>query len=184
MCGIESAGFEQDEQKMDWAITKDVMLHAYMFTQSGIPMLYSGDEIGQVNDYTYKDDPEKAPDSRYIHRGKFNWDLVENIKDTSSVQGRIFGALDHLEKIRRSEAVFDADAQVYTKDYSDQSILWIVRKAGGEELHAVFNCSDYPKTIWMPETAEYMNLLTGRSDEVTTVNLPGWGFMWMKRKYN
>ncbi len=90
MCGIESAGFEQDEQKMDWAITKDVMLHAYMFTQSGIPMLYSGDEIGQVNDYTYKDDPEKAPDSRYIHRGKFNWDLVENIKDTSSVQGRIF----------------------------------------------------------------------------------------------
>ena len=184
MCGIESAGFEQDEQKMDWAITKDVMLHAYMFTQSGIPMLYSGDEIGQVNDYTYKDDPEKAPDSRYIHRGKFNWDLVENIKDTSSVQGRIFGALDHLEKIRRSEAVFDADAQVYTKDYSDQSILWIVRKAGGEELHAVFNFSDYPKTIWMPETAEYMNLLTGRSDEVTTVNLPGWGFMWMKRKYN
>ena len=184
MCGIESAGFEQDEQKMDWAITKDVMLHAYMFTQSGIPMLYSGDEIGQVNDYTYKDDPEKAPDSRYIHRGKFNWDLVENIKDTSSVQGRIFGALDHLEKIRRSEAVFDADAQVYTKDYSDQSILWIVRKAGEEELHAVFNFSDYPKTIWMPETAEYMNLLTGRSDEVTTVNLPGWGFMWMKRKYN
>ena len=168
MCGIESAGFEQDEQKMDWAITKDVMLHAYMFTQSGIPMLYSGDEIGQVNDYTYKDDPEKAPDSRYIHRGKFNWDLVENIKDTSSVQGRIFGALDHLEKIRRSEAVFDADAQVYTKDYSDQSILWIVRKAGGEELHAVFNFSDYPKTIWMPETAEYMDLLTGRSDEVTT----------------
>ena len=184
MCGIESAGFEQDEQKMDWAITKDVMLHAYMFTQSGIPMLYSGDEIGQVNDYTYKDDPEKAPDSRYIHRGKFNWDLVENIKDTSSVQGRIFGALDHLEKIRRSEAVFDADAQVYTKDYSDQSILWIVRKAGEEELHAVFNFSDYPKTIWMPETAEYMDLLTGRSDEVTTVNLPGWGFMWMKRKYN
>ena len=24
-------------------------------------MLYSGDEIGQVNDYTYKDDPEESP---------------------------------------------------------------------------------------------------------------------------
>ena len=36
MCGVESAGFEQDEEKMDWAVTKDVMLHAYMFTQSGI----------------------------------------------------------------------------------------------------------------------------------------------------
>ena len=31
------------------------MLHAYMFMQSGIPVLYSGDEIAQVNDYTYKE---------------------------------------------------------------------------------------------------------------------------------
>ena len=182
MCGVESAGFEQDEEKMDRAITKDVMLHAYMFTQSGIPMLYSGDEIGQVNDYTYKDDPEKAPDSRYIHRGKFNWDLVENIKDKSSVQGRIFNALGKLEKIRRSEPVFNADAKVWTKDYSDQSILWIVRRAEGEELHAVFNFSDYPKTVWMPEKAEYTNLLSGGMDDIVTVDLPGWGFFWMKRK--
>ena len=182
MCGVESAGFEQDEQKMDQAITKDVMLHAYMFTQSGIPMLYSGDEIGQVNDYTYKDDPEKAPDSRYIHRGKFNWDLVDNIANKESVQGKIFQSLDKLEAIRRNEAVFNTDAEVYTKDYSDQSVLWIIRRAEGEELHAVFNFSDYPKTIWMPETAEYTDLLTDKKAEVTTVDLPGWGFFWMKRK--
>ena len=182
MCGVESAGFEQDEQKMANAIRKDVMLHAYMFTQSGIPMLYSGDEVGQVNDYTYKDDPEKAPDSRYIHRGKFNWDLVDNIGNKESVQGKIFQALDKLEAIRRNEAVFNTDAEVYTKDYSDQSVLWIIRRAEGEELHAVFNFSDYPKTIWMPETAEYTDLLTGKKAEVTTVDLPGWGFFWMKKK--
>lgn len=63
MCGIESAGFEGNEGKMEQAVRKDLMLHAYMFMQSGIPMLYSGDEIGQVNDYTYKEDPakEKTP---------------------------------------------------------------------------------------------------------------------------
>ena len=43
--------------------------------QSGIPMLYSGDEIGQVNDYTYKENPLKREDSRYIHRGVFHWEL-------------------------------------------------------------------------------------------------------------
>ena len=85
MCGIESAGFEQDEEKMNWAIEKDLMLHAYMFTQSGIPMLYSGDEVAQVNDYTYKEDPDKAPDSRYIHRGKFNWELAERISEKGDV---------------------------------------------------------------------------------------------------
>ena len=181
MCGVESAGFEQDDEKMNWAIRKDLMLHAYMFTQSGIPMLYSGDEIGQVNDYTYKEDPEKAPDSRYIHRGKFSWDLVENIKDKASVQGRIFNGLEDLEKIRRTEAVFNTDAEVYMKDYDDTSILWIVRKAEGEELHAVFNFSDQGKTIWMPEKAVYTNLVTGVKEEVETVELSGWDFVWMKR---
>ena len=181
MCGVESAGFEQNDEKMNWAIRKDLMLHAYMFTQSGIPMLYSGDEIGQVNEYTYKEDPDKAADSRYIHRGKFNWDLVDNIKDKTSVQGRIFNGLEKLEKIRRTEAVFNSDAEVYTKDYSDTSILWIVRKAEGEELHAVFNFSDEGKTIWMPEKAVYTNLMTGVTEEVETVELSGWDFVWMKR---
>ena len=181
MCGIESAGFEQDEEKMERAVVKDIMLHAYMFTQSGIPMLYSGDEIGQVNDYTYKDDPDKAPDSRYIHRGKFCWELAENIEKKGSVQEKIFHALTRLEEIRRNDAVFSADAEVYTKDYSDTSILWIVRKAAGRELHAVFNFSDKEKEIWMPEVTEYKNLLTGKTEVIEKTELQSWDFLWLER---
>ena len=66
MCGIEKALYEQDEAALEKAIQYDLTLHAYMFMQSGIPVLYSGDEIGQLNDYTYKDDPNKATDSRYV----------------------------------------------------------------------------------------------------------------------
>ena len=66
MCGIEAAGFEGNAEKMQTAIQEDLMLHAYMLTQSGIPMLYSGDELGQVNDYSYKEDAEKVSDSRYL----------------------------------------------------------------------------------------------------------------------
>ncbi len=181
MCGIESAGFEQDAQKMKQAVGKDIMLHAYMFTQSGIPMIYSGDEVGQVNDYSYKEDPEKAPDSRYIHRGKFNWALAEQISEKGSVQDRLFHALNRLEEIRRSESVFNTDAEVYTKDYSDRSILWIVRKAGGEELHAVFNFSDCDKEVWMPEVTEYENLITGEKTVIEKTGIPAWGFLWVKK---
>ena len=39
MCGIEKAGFEQNEAAMERAVRLDVMLHAYMFMQSGIPVL-------------------------------------------------------------------------------------------------------------------------------------------------
>ena len=181
MCGIESAGFEQEAQKMKQAVGKDIMLHAYMFTQSGIPMIYSGDEVGQVNDYSYKEDPEKAPDSRYIHRGKFNWELAEQISEKGSVQDRLFHALNRLEEIRRSESVFNTDAEVYTKDYSDRSILWIVRKAEGEELHAVFNFSDCDKEVWMPEVTKYENLITGERTVIEKTGIPAWGFLWVKK---
>ena len=50
MCGIEAAGFEGNAEKMQVAIQEDLMLHAYMLTQSGIPMLYSGDELGQIRE--------------------------------------------------------------------------------------------------------------------------------------
>lgn len=182
MCGIEAAGFEGDDAAMDTALRKDIMLHAYMFTQSGLPIIYSGDEVGQVNDYTYKEDPEKVEDSRYIHRGTFDWSLAENIASKGTVQQRIFDALQQLERIRRTEPVFSAEAEVHTKDYSDTSILWIVRRAGDATLHAVFNFSDEAKTIWMPEAGTYTDLMSGEAAEVATVDMPAWGFIWMLQK--
>lgn len=79
------------------------MLHAYMMVQSGIPMLYSGDEIGQVNDYTYKNDPEKRVDSRYIHRGKFDWKLADGRKRKGTVQKELFDGIGKLRSIRSKE---------------------------------------------------------------------------------
>ena len=179
MCGIEAAGFEGNPEAMDVAIRKDVMLHAYMFSQSGLPIIYSGDEIGQVNDYTYKDDPEKAADSRYIHRGSFPWELTANIrKRKTTVQGRLFGALSHLEAIRREEPVFDADSEVEVVDYSDPSILWIRRRMDGRVLDAVFNFCDERRTLWMPEEGEYLDLVSGKADEFQTFELESWDFRW------
>ena len=151
-----------------------------MLTQSGLPIIYSGDEVAQVNDYSYVEDPERADDSRYIHRGRFPWELTERIDEEGSVQQRIFDGLQLLERVRREDPVFSAGARVWPKDYSDPAILWIVREVDGETLHAVFNFSDQPKTVWMPEPAEYTDLVAGTNEEVATVDLPAWGFTWLK----
>lgn len=66
---------------MERAVQFDLTLHAMMFMQTGIPMLYSGDELAQVNDYSYKDDPKKAGDSCYLHRGKLRWEQSEHMQD-------------------------------------------------------------------------------------------------------
>lgn len=178
MCGIEKAGFEHDEEAMNAAVREDIMLHAYMLTQSGIPMLYSGDELGQVNDYSYKNNPEKCADSRYIHRGKLPWELAEDKEDATTVQGNIFQTLDRLEKIRRQEMTFDKDADVYTYDVHDDSILCVLREYKGKRFFGIFNFSNQEKTAWMQEKGMYRNLLTGEKAELKDISLSGYEFRW------
>ena len=178
MCGIEKAGFEHDEEAMNAAVREDIMLHAYMLTQSGIPMLYSGDELGQVNDYSYKNDPEKCADSRYIHRGKLPWELAEDKEDVTTVQGNIFQTLDRLEKIRRQEITFDKDTDVYTYDVHDDSILCVLREYKGRRFFGIFNFSNQEKTAWMQEKGMYRNLLTGEKTELKDIRLSGYEFLW------
>lgn len=182
MCGIEAAGFEGNAEKMQVAIQEDLMLQAYMLTQSGIPMLYSGDELGQVNDYSYKDDAEKASDSRYLHRGAFLWELADKRKDLSTVQGQLFQMLNRLEQIRRQENVFSQEAEVYTYDVHNDSILGILREYKGERFIALFNFSESEQTAWMQEEGIFRNLVNGEIVEVKDPVLKGYEFVWMKYK--
>ena len=182
MCGIEAAGFEGNAEKMQTAIQEDLMLHAYMLTQSGIPMLYSGDELGQVNDYSYKDDAEKASDSRYLHRGAFLWELADKRKDLSTVQGQLFQMLNRLEQIRRQENVFSQEAEVYTYDVHNDSILGILREYKGERFIALFNFSESEQTAWMQEEGIFRDLINGEITEMKDPVLKGYGFVWVKYK--
>lgn len=182
MCGIEAAGFEGNAEKMQTAIQEDLMLHAYMLTQSGIPMLYSGDELGQVNDYSYKEDAEKASDSRYLHRGAFQWTLADKRKDLSTVQGQLFQMLNRLEQIRRQENVFSQEAEVYTYDVHNDSILGILREYKGERFIALFNFSENEQTAWMQEEGIFRNLVNGEIVEVKDPVLKSYEFVWMKYK--
>lgn len=182
MCGVEKAGFEQDDEQMTYAIQRDLMLHAFMFTQSGIPMLYSGDEVGQTNDYAYREVPEKAPDSRYVHRGKFRWELVDEIEQIGTVSERIFHGLQKLEKIRSEEAVFTSTADFYTLETGEQAVICIVRRYAGEKLIGLFNFSEFEKTAWIEETdGEYRDLVTGKNVTASAVKVPGNGFFWLKK---
>ena len=182
MCGVERAGFEGDKQMMEKAIKLDVMLHAYMFMQSGIPVIYSGDEIGQVNDYSYKDNPKKAPDSRYVHRGKMNWKLAEKIKDKNSVQAKIFDQLSLLEKIRKEEKAFMALADTWTLETWTKEVLSIGRYYEGDKIIGIFNFSEHDRTAWINEDdGIYTDMITGKKMEARGVDIPAYSFFYLKK---
>lgn len=181
LSGLEAGQYEANADKIDQAIACDLMLHGYLLAQSGIPVLYSGDEIGQTNDYTYKNDPDKCADSRYLHRGNFPWDKVEN-KDPVAM--KIFDALRHMEDIRASHDVFSCNANVYTIETGCASVLGIVREYAGHELRAFFNFSNMDQLIWtMPEDQAdiYTDLISGKTLREIGAVMPRYGCWWFYR---
>lgn len=184
MCGVESAGFENDKEKMDRAVRKVTMLHAYLFMQQGIPMLYSGDEIGQVNDYTYKEDPEKRNDSRYLHRGRFSWENAEKRKDGYTVEGRIFRALSELEKLRKTEPFFGKEAETETWETGKKEVLGILRRYKGKVFAGAFNFGNETQTACLPEGTkkQYKDMLHESTVKSGEIQIPAFGFGWYKEK--
>ena len=181
LSGLEAGQYEANADKIDQAIACDLMLHGYLLAQSGIPVLYSGDEIGQTNDYTYKNDPDKCADSRYLHRGNFPWDKVEN-KDPVAM--KIFDALRHMEDIRASHDVFSCNANVYTIETGCASVLGIVREYAGHELRAFFNFSNMDQLIWtMPDDQAdiYTDLISGKTLRELGAVKPRYGCWWFYR---
>lgn len=183
LCGIEKAAYERDEEALKKAVRLDLMLHAYMLSQSGIPVIYSGDEIGQENDYTYHENPKKWDDSRYLHRGSFRWDLEKKRSVKGSLQETIFEGIKKLESIRAQFPVFRTDAEVWTIDTWDDAVLGLVRRSGEEKLIALFNFSEFDKVAWInEEDGMYKDLISGRRLEAKGVQIPAYGVYWLMRE--
>lgn len=179
LCGVEKAVEEQDEEALEKAVRKVCMLHAYMFTQSGIPVIYSGDEVGRFNDWSYHQDDKKKEDSRYIHRGAFQWDLAELRKDEGSYQGKIYQALKKMETFRREHGVFSNESAVWTADTGDDAILCMIRADGKEKLIALFNFSGSHRTAYIHEEGQYRDFETGELVQGENVPMEPYGFRWL-----
>ena len=184
LCGIEAAEFEKVDWKIDRGISLDIMLHAFLLTQSGIPVLYAGDEIGQLNDYTYHEDPIKADDSRYLHRGDMNWEEAELRNVEGTRQNRIFKALRHLEEIRAEYCVFENEADAWIIEPWNDHILGIGRYYNGEKLLAFFNFSANEQIAWVDEKEDYYDLVTGEPKAAKAISIPGYSFVWLMTTFN
>lgn len=176
LCGLESA---QTPEETEMALACDVMLHAWMLTQSGIPVLYSGDEIGRLNDNTYHQNPDRCADSRYLHRGDFDWETAELRSDPATCQGRLFAALRELETIRASERVFRADAKISTFDTGSDCVLGVCRELDGERLLGLFNFREAAAQVVLEDTV-MTDLVHKNKAAAKEIPLAPYGFAWLK----
>lgn len=182
LCGLERALEEGNKEAAARSVRLIEMLHGYMLVQSGIPVIYSGDEIGQLNDNGYHNDPKKAEDSRYLHRGSFSWEKAELRKTEGSYQKEIFDCIRRMEDLRAVHPVFLNQAAVWTADTYDAAILCVNRAYGEEKLTALFNFAGEERTAWINEEGMYVDLLSGEQMEGREVKLPAYGMRWLLRE--
>ena len=179
LCGVETALAKGDKAALDRALTLDIALHALMFTLSGVPVLYSGDEVAQCNDERYHDDPLKAEDSRYLHRGDMDWQAAERRGNAKTPEGRVFAAVKKLETLRARHAVFDTAARVSLLPERSNSLLGIRREMDGKRLIALFNFSDQAQPALPDMDGSFTNLWTGRRVRAEGLSVPAGGFLWL-----
>lgn len=176
LAGLEKALMEQSPHEIELAIRRICLVHAVILTIGGIPLIYLGDEIGQLNDYSFRNDPDKASDSRWVHRPNFDWEQMQALKDPESPASRIFSNLTNLINLRRAHSVFARD-QMQVMDTRSDKILGFVREREGERCLVLMNFSEEKQLL--PANLirlyglayRYKNLLSGEFEQITDQEL-------------
>jgi amylosucrase len=133
----------------------------------GLPLVYLGDEIAHLNDYSYLEHPEKVHDSRWVHRFSPEW--IDGSTPAMTREGeKIFTALKEFAKLRMDyPALYQGDFELKTS--SHPSILAFIRRLGSQWVLIVANFSDSSLVLSTNELRLYSgseslkDLLTGES---------------------
>ena len=147
LAGLEQALATGDEAEVDLAIRRILLLYGLVLARGGIPLIYMGDELGLVNDWSYLQDPEKAADSRWLHRPSMDWAKVDRRHDPQAVEGRLFTGLCRLIKVRRAHAHFHNFALFQPMWTDNAHVLAFARRRPDGHLLVLGNLSEQPQSV-------------------------------------
>lgn len=146
LAGLEKALLEETEVEVELAIRRILLLHAIILTIGGIPLIYLGDEIGTLNDYSYRNNPDFADDSRWVHRPRADWQKYTRRTDPSAIEGRIYQKLQKLLQLRLHHPAF-AGQEMQVIDTGNPHVLGFVRIAGSQRVLVFANFSEQEQTL-------------------------------------
>ena len=185
LAGLEKALLDKSEAEIELAIRRIVLIHGMILSMGGIPLIYLGDEIGTLNDYSYRQDPAKASDSRWVHRPFADEANQARRADPELVEGRIYQQLRQLVEIRKANPVFAA-GQTLVTNTGNTHVFGYTRKADGHRLLALANFTEAEQRLPANELrlqgvlGEVVDLVTGVSISPTDdLVLAPYQFVWL-----
>lgn len=118
-----------------------VLAHALALSTGGVPLLYLGDEVAQLNDYSYREDPARRGDSRWVHRGNRPRDRYAERDDLDTGAGRVFRRLTKLISVRQATPEF-AGGDLIGFRTPHPSVIGYQRPGDGTAVLALSNVGD------------------------------------------
>jgi glycosidase len=186
LAGLEKALKEETDREVDLAVQRILLIHNIILTIGGIPLIYLGDEIGQLNDYSYREDPTKCGDSRWVHRPAADPQRYDQRHDPQSLPGRIYQGLHDLITRRKKEPLFSGEAPSFF-NCSNRHVFGFIRKDGQRQIVLLNNFSDHPQTV--PQNVlrltglspEFMDELEGVGYSLEEdLTLKPFQFLWLR----
>ncbi|MGZ8143896.1 MAG: alpha-amylase family glycosyl hydrolase [Methylosarcina sp.] len=174
LAGLEAALEIGDPMIISAAVNKIVLLHSIILSFGGIPLLYNGDALGVLNDYSYRDDDHKNNDNRWIHRPKINWERAENRKKQGTVEYTIFNAIKKLIAIRKETSAFADFNNRELVDAKNDHLLCFIRfnhQRPSEQVLVIANFDAHPHYLDLDVISNsginlyshFMDLYSGRN---------------------
>ncbi len=175
------AGLESGEPG---AAQRILLAHAIALSTGGVPLLYLGDEVGQLNDYGYLADPDRAGDSRWVHRPSYPAARYADRFDPSTDAGTIYRGMRRMISVRRDTPELAGGALIGFHTHN-RHVLGYQRPGDGGTVLVLANLSEQPQTV----PAEVFAALPASAiDLLTEADTPLWAdlelgpleFLWLQ----
>lgn len=154
LAGLEKAIAEGDMAAAEQAVQRILLGHALISAWGGIPLIYMGDELALLNDYSYRDVPEHAHDSRWIHRPRMDWTAAETRQDGHSHASRVWLGLRHILARRRATPALHAAHPIRVVPCESPQVMAFRRDAPTGTLLCLFNFAEswaHVPEVWARE---------------------------------
>jgi len=146
LAGLEQAMLLKDADLMELAAERIRMLYGVLCSIGGIPLMFMGEEWGVLNDYSFAEDPEKADDSRWVHRPEMDWGIINEKKKRNSIRKKLFTNLKEIIGSRKQNEALRGN-HMKLVDIDNSHVLAYLRWHDANSLWIVANFSEYPQSI-------------------------------------
>lgn len=186
LAGLEEAIRRNNEREIELAMRRILLIHSIILSIGGIPLLYLGDEIGTLNDYSYGNDPALACDSRWVHRPHADDAAYARRLDPTTIAGQIYTRMRELILIRKQTEAF-AGTATDVINVGNQHVFGYVRHNGKQRVLILANFSERDRAVAANDlriyglSYQFTDLITGQPVQLADrLLLEPYQAVWLK----